>query len=245
MPKIKKFKQFLNEGKYDRLVGILVDDILQIIKESRDYWDGEDKEDYETHHVHEYEGTLKKVNLFLNIGRNRDLNFKDNFEIVANAYTLEEDEKNSYKKDLEEESVEIEDDGSIVITIIINPDKEPEIYRKIIPELHDAVRHEIEHLTQRGINKLKNKAIPSNIRDDISFERNNQHYYYLMRDEIPALVHGLYKRAKWEKKPLSEVFDNFLDWLEDYGVFQETYKRNLLFNQWKRYAIKNLPNVKF
>jgi len=245
---IKSFNLF--EGKYDRMVGILQDDLINAIKISRKDWEDDpiDEEEHILYHVNDYTGILKDVKLFLNIRRNKNLEYKDDFEMTGTAYTtgdIADDELNVV--DLlnfwEEENPY--QDGTILIQVAINPDTEPQIYQKLIPELADTLRHEIEHLTQRGVNKLSKKAEPSNIRDDISFENDNQHYYYILREEIPALVHGMYKRAKWEKKPLDVVFNDFLDWLKDYGVYEEEYKRNLLFNTWKKYALKNLPDAKW
>src|SRR6056297_2557229 len=93
--KILKFNSFLNEGKYDNLVGIMVDDLLEVIKETREKWRKTEKneEKHKIYHVSEYEGTLKNVNLFLKIRRNKNLNWRKDFEIVGTAYTSDELEK--------------------------------------------------------------------------------------------------------------------------------------------------------
>jgi len=215
------------EGKYDKMVGILLDDLLEKIKESRLEWEEkpEDENKHKTYHIADYSGTLNNISLYLKIRRHRNPNYREDYEIIGTAWTDDLDEN--------------------IDKINVNPNKEPQIYKKMIPELVDTIRHEVEHLTQAGKNKLPNKAKISRLKDKISFEENNQHYYYLMSHEIPALVSGLYKRAKWEKKPLDVVFNNFLDWLEEYGVFKEEYKRNLLFKQWYKYAIKHFPDAKW
>jgi len=244
--KLYRFNNFLNEGKYDKMVGILVDDILSEIKESKEDYDGEDEEDFNQFKLGDYTGTMKKVSVLLDIKRNvnGDVNFDESdvtfFKskgFIIDAYCINE------------EIVNVDDyynDGLIHVTIIINPEDEPKIYQDMISELHDVVRHESEHLTQDGVNRLKGKVHGTSLelRQKIYDDPERFYLYYLLKDEIPSLVRGMYKKAKWSKRTLNDVFGENLDSLVDRNMVIEKDREKLL-RVWSNYAKKHLPKAKW
>jgi len=126
------------------------------------------------------------------------------------------------------------DGDGIAIQINYNPDSFPTAYNELIPEIKDAVRHELEHVSQyRNPNK---EMKPGGVdQDDLPL------YDYLTLDyEIPAFVQGLYKKAKTKKITLTKAIDDFLDERSEELSFDEEGKIKKIWTDW---AQKNLPAV--
>jgi len=118
--------------------------------------------------------------------------------------------------------------NSIYVKIVYNPDSFPEAYNKLIYEVKDAIRHELEHVGQYEFDK---DAYPEG-EDLEGFD------YFTAEEEIPAFVQGLYKQAKTRKLPLSQVFDEFL---ADRSAELTDKEEELIKLIWTDYAKQNLP----
>ena len=128
------------------------------------------------------------------------------------------------------------DGDGIAIQINYNPDSFPTAYNELIPEIKDAVRHELEHVSQY---RNPNKEIkPGGVdQDDLPL------YDYLTLDyEIPAFVQGLYKKAKTKKITLTKAIDDFLDERAEELSSDEEAKVKKIYTDW---AKKNLPSAQF
>jgi len=66
--------------------------------------------------------------------------------------------------------------------------------------LANTLRHEIEHITQSGLNTLPGKYLPD---DQLLRETATTSEYHLLDKEIPAMLHGLHTQAKKERKSFS------------------------------------------
>ena len=124
------------------------------------------------------------------------------------------------------------DGDGIAIQINYNPDSFPTAYNELIPEIKDAVRHELEHVSQyRNYNK---EVKPGGVnQDDLPL------YDYLTLDyEIPAFVQGLYKKAKTKKITFTAAVDEFLDERVEELMPEEAAKVKQIYIT---YAKKNLP----
>ena len=124
------------------------------------------------------------------------------------------------------------DDESMYIQINYNPELFPEAYSELVPEIKDAVRHELEHIGQHHFNK--------GIKSDLSKNTDGlSTFKYLTLDyEIPAHVQGIYKNAKTQKIKFSDALDNFLDSkAEELSSREESIVRKIYID----YAKKNLP----
>jgi len=123
-----------------------------------------------------------------------------------------------------------EDD--MAIQIDYQPTMFPEAYNELIPELKDAIRHELEHIAQYRFDK---DASPS----DTDEQDNLPLVDYLTLDyEIPAFVQGIYKKAKTKKIPFTDALDEFLDdRLDELDPEEVTKVRRAYI----AYAKKNLP----
>ena len=61
---------------------------------------------------------------------------------------------------------------------------------------------------------------------------------------MPALVHGFYRRAKLEKRPLDDIMIEDLDSEIERGNLSSKQAQKLL-QIWVDYAKKNLPKAKY
>ena len=74
--------------------------------------------------------------------------------------------------------------------------------------LANTIRHEIEHITQSGLNTLPGKYLPD---DQLLRETATTTQYHLLDKEIPAMLHGLHTQAKKERKQFLDKMYEYLD----------------------------------
>ena len=107
------------------------------------------------------------------------------------------------------------------------------IFNDLIAELKETIRHELQHIGQF--------AGYSNIPPNTKLSNEKLVIYYTDPSEVEAHLKGLYKKAKTQKLPLSQVIDDFLDdrmdQLSDQDI--ETIKK-----VWDRWIRINLPRLK-
>jgi len=89
-----------------------------------------------------------------------------------------------------------------------NPD-----WQEVSFDLKDVIRHELEHLTQDGLNAKKGK--PSNddmsLRNMINLGLLSKDNYFKLEKEVDAMLYGLYLKAKKSKKPFLDVIDKYFN----------------------------------
>ena len=68
--------------------------------------------------------------------------------------------------------------------------------------------------------------------------------YFTLKDEIPAMVHGLYRMAKTEKEFLDTVMIRYLNYFKSEGILDDE-KIGKIMTKWKKFAKENLPEAKF
>lgn len=122
----------------------------------------------------------------------------------------------------------------IEIHIGLNPKDKKSVFTELQHILRDLIRHEIEHLTQKGWNcKIdKKRNDNSSIRDRINKNSDIYYKYFLLADEVDANIHGLYSKAKSMKKPYKEVVNEYLTELYD-NSFIETKHKKIIYSKWK------------
>jgi len=120
------------------------------------------------------------------------------------------------------------DEDIMLVNIKINPTLIPNIYEELFYKLQETIRHEIQHLTQYGVGKTVS------IKTTFGHHKN--------KFEVPALVHGFYRRAKLEKRPLDDVMMDDLDLEIERGNLNKKQAKNLL-KMWIDYAKQNLPSA--
>ena len=248
MEKIKDFECFINEnvlleGRYDSIVGSILSDTMKLIKAS-DTPDGtyngikiryKDTEDVPSFFE------LIERGIFLEVGEYSSE--KSGMEIRVNLVIVR-DEYPAYDGGYIVSGDADDESGTIYLEISLNPERESQYYSEIAAELSDVIRHEIEHLTQRGWNVKEGKFIRSNqgMRKRIALDPSIRYKYYRLRDEIDANLQGLYAKSKSLKKPFRDSIMDFLDKQTRRGIIPEDKKMEI-YNLWKRRAssIGGLP----
>lgn len=232
---IFRFKQF--EGKYDKITGISVDEIWKIIKITKIIYNIKPK------------GIVYDDDGFLENQINYDFIEPVEYDLFLRVKREKIDNKLGFIIEGYSESPI----SLIVIELIIDPDKEPYCYKELNSYLQDTVRHEIEHLTHAGYNRLEDRPDPKKslrLRNELNraHERGvfvNSYKYYLLEDEIGPLVHGMYRKAKTDKKPITVIFNEFLDIMSNENIINNDRNRQKVYDAWISYAKKNLPVAKY
>ena len=216
---INESKNLLKEGKYDKITGTAVKDIMRILKQLEEGPKDEDEyyfslpSDSETENSDEYYQEGLQFSVDLRVFYHDDL--IDDFEVRSS--TAEEEE------------------NIIIVQIIINKRAGKNVLNEILYKLNEDIRHEIEHFTQEGPNVMVGKPKPKHF---TKFKTTFKHHKNPA--EISALVRGFYRRAKTEKKPLDVVMIEDLEREMAKGNIDKKEKEKLL-KIWIEYAKKNLP----
>ena len=208
----------LNEGRFDKFTGEIIDLIWGAIKHSKQ---GKKKES--SFHFKFKSPLFLEIYLFLSREKSDDVAYE-----VGGATLI----------------------GTHIMNVSVNiesPNRNFEhlVYSEINSELHNVVRHEIEHIVQqRGKNKIAGRVDAISPKERRKAE--NTIGYFLSKDEIPALVAGFYKQAKNDKKPLDVVASEYLDYFtdEEDGILNGKEK-DLVMNDLMNYARQNYPNAIF
>jgi hypothetical protein len=129
-----------------------------------------------------------------------------------------------------------EDETVMLIKILLNPNFDKQNLEKLFYKLQEIVRHEIEHFTQHGPFRIEDR--PTYKGDTAQLKTVYGHHKNVI--EVPALVHGFYRRAKLEKRPLDEIMMEDLDSEIEKGFLTKNQAEKLL-SIWIDYAKKNLP----
>jgi hypothetical protein len=105
-----------------------------------------------------------------------------------------------------------DDEVTPLITIKFKIPKNPD-WQEVSMDIKDVVRHELEHLTQEGLNMKSGKFI-----EDDQIYRNLMKMgllpksdYYLLPKEVDAMLQGLYFKAKKIKLPFIKVVQDYLN----------------------------------
>lgn len=149
----------------------------------------------------------------------------NNFKYGGDAY-------NSTKRDSDEPPL-------IEVRFEIDPAEYPKVLSEIAMQLRDVLRHEIEHVTQSGWNTINGKYIASDmtLRKKIESGQVPPFRYFMLPKEIPAMLHGLYLKAKKTRTPFREEVTTFLQSFVNTGAITEAEMQKVLAT-WKLYLPK-------
>lgn len=238
-------KHLFLEGRYDSLVTTLSNKLLSIIKDSYSavsdpagkfgsvkifYKQGETVphiEDDETQpnvYFEEVENATIPVEFYLQL-KVQWIDGLDDLKYGGDAY-------NDSKRNSDEPPL-------IEVRMQIDPAEYPRVLSSIAMNLRDTLRHEIEHVTQSGWNTIDGKYIPSdqNLRTRIEAGNLPPARYFTLPKEIPAMLQGLYFKAKKSKQPFKTVVDEYLSmWVENETITPQE-KENIL-TTWRSYLPK-------
>jgi hypothetical protein len=190
----------ITEGAYDSVTRQVVKDIMASWKEE---YTGEEgtlslDEEYETQDA-----------------KGRPLNF-----ILSADLLVKETEEGTYKvdggADAEAQEKDDKDDADLAyleIRFQIDPRTLPQLWSRVYADLTDVVRHEIEHLTQMGVNVVPAKELPDDemLRQMIDWELLPKADYFRLQTELDPMLQGMYLKAKKTRTPFKDVLNNYLD----------------------------------
>jgi hypothetical protein len=192
--------QPITEGAYDSITRLVVKDIMAAWKE--EYSGQEDTLSYDE----EYETQDAK---------GRPLDF-----ILSADLLVKETEEGIYKvdggADAEVQKKDDEDDPDFAyleIRFQVDPRSLPQFWSRIYADLTDVVRHEIEHLTQLGVNVVTAKELPDDkiLRQMIDWDLLPKADYFRLQTELDPMLQGMYLKAKKTRTPFKDVLNNYLD----------------------------------
>lgn len=127
----------------------------------------------------------------------------------------------------------------IEVRFEIDPAEYPRILSDVAMHLRDILRHEIEHLTQSGWNTITGKYIASDqaLRKKIDSGTLPPARYFTLPKETPAMIQGLYMKAKKSKQPFQDTVNAYLDLWVDNRTLTQQDKESIL-NTWRTYLPK-------
>ena len=238
-------KHLILEGRYDSLVRQLSNTLLAIIKDSyastqtasgefggkKIYYTKsetvppiEDDKKQPAVYFEEVENATIPVEFYLQLKIQWIEGF-DDLRYGGDAF-------NDAKRDSDEPPL-------IEVRMQIDPAEYPKVLSEIAMNLRDTLRHEIEHVTQSGWNTIDSKYIPSDqrLRDRIEAGKLPPARYFTLPKEIPAMLQGLYFKAKKSKQPFKTVVDEYLSMWVSNDTISAQEKENIL-NIWRTYLPK-------
>lgn len=238
-------KALLVEGRYDSLVTSLSSKLLAILKDSfaatqdpngefsgqKIYFkQGEtvpnidDDSQFKYIYFEEVENTQIPLEFYLS--------FKVMWVEGLNDFKYGGDAYNANSRDSAELPL-------IEIRFEIDPADYPQILSEVAMHLRDVLRHEIEHTTQSGWNTIDGKYIASDqsLRKKIESGKLPPSRYFTLPKETPAMIQGLYFKAKKSKQPFSQVVNDYLDLWVSNGAITSKDKEYIL-TTWRTYLPK-------
>lgn len=209
-------KQVMAEGKYDTLSNELSSKIFS--KWKKDFEAGKDASHFEWFVMDERTG------LEFDLKAHIDFVDQDIYSVDGGA---------NQGSDLEDAMIEAE--------FTIDKQALPEYWEKISFDLKDFMRHEIEHLTQSGVNELpgKRRKQQQARRAKIKAGEIPTYKYATLRDEIEPMLQGMYFSAKKQRRPFRDVVE---DWFDSRGFTNQ--EKIQILKTWQPYLKQlSLPNL--
>lgn len=183
----------LNEGRYDKSANEFSKIVFEMFKDIHDRGD-------------------KTGEFEFSVGPNDEDIYSEEFEFdLAGVVEITDDE---YEVDgganagFDKKGDEITPLLSVTFKIPKNPD-----WQRVSFDIKDVIRHELEHLTQDGLNVKPSKQMEDDklFRDMIDADLLPKADYFRLEKEIDAMMQGLYFKAKKSKRPFKDVIDDYLD----------------------------------
>ena len=131
-------------------------------------------------------------------------------------------------------------DPFVNIDFACNPDWLPTFWSEVYFYLADTLRHEIEHITQDGIDIGNYRKGKPNEPDDIQRQLINtgllpKYHYLLLPKEVDANLQGLRFEAKKRKQKLIDTVNKYLDTKEELGEIDPD-SREIVLTKWEARA---------
>ena len=118
------------------------------------------------------------------------------------------------------------DMDTMEIEITFRPQDFPKHMNDLVAEIKETIEHELEHIEQKNFEDMQ---VP-----DEDVESGNFHYL-MSKEEIPAHVRGLIKRANTKRISLSDAMEEWFE--ENKGKFEKPRKEwPKVKHAWMEYA---------
>lgn len=136
-------------------------------------------------------------------------------------------------------------DGNIpeveVVVAIDSTKVSPESLKMLYYGLHNTISHELNHLNQKGWNRDYDNVEPSS--REHRHENGKRHSYFLLPEEIESAVEGFYKQSNLERRPMDEIFDEYLTPFVESG-FMSPAEMIEIIKKWIEHALSYYPGAK-
>lgn len=228
MKHIPTFESFVNEGRgsWDTLSNSIV---KKVFKQWMSDWKSKKKESKYFDQIEDPSRGIE-FDIYANIyfGKTKG------FEVLNSTGADGRDEIWNEKEDEWEDQTPF-----IIIDFAINPNWLPGEWSEVYMYLSDVMRHELEHITQDGINignyrKGKPDVDDTELRNFIELGLLPKYHYLLLPKEVDANLQGLRFEAKKRKVSMEETVNKYLD-TQEY-LTDET--RAEVLDTWRRRAKK-------
>jgi hypothetical protein len=186
-------EEVINEGRYDKFVNQISKIVFESFKDIHDRGD-------------------KRGEFEFSVGPDDEDIFSDQFEFdLAGVVEITDDEyvvDGGANAGFDNKGEEITPLLSVKFKIPKNPN-----WQEISFDIKDVVRHELEHLTQDGLNVVPGKQMGDDelLRQMIDMDLLPKADYFKLAKEIDAMLQGLYFKAKKSKQSFGSVINDYLD----------------------------------
>lgn len=231
---INDFLRFIYESKYDSFAEKITAEVMKLVASGKD------------------EKVKKRIN--------KTIEFIDlaNFTLtvsVVRSSVFEPTKRNNFKS-LPWESINFKHNGfaldansfipkdgedpEIVLNVVINPETEPDCHEKLYYKLLDSIRHELEHVLQKGTNLQyyhTGREVDKNRK-----ESEDSYEYFLLPDEIPAMVSGMRLASTKKGISIDQEFQEYLAPILSAGfITHEEFEK--VMNAWVKFTIRHFPDT--
>ena len=239
-----QMKSLLIEGRYESLARQISRKLISVVKDSFEATNDSDGKFLNNKIYYTANEPVPDINsyeaqeVYQDEIENKDipLEFYLSFKIQwIDGYGKMECDGNVYN----DHGVDADEPPVLEVLLIIDPALYPNILNSVVAELSDTIRHELEHLTQSGWNMIPGKYISTDIRTRKQIESGKlrPYRYYTLPKEIPAMIQGLYNKAKKTRSPFAEVVDDHLQTVIDKG-YMTPEESETIKNTWRTYLPK-------
>ena len=127
----------------------------------------------------------------------------------------------------------------LYVTIKYDPEAFPESMNDLVAEIKETITHELEHIIQQNFEDTYINPFESDYDED---KRGGKYNYFLKKNEIPAFVKGLIKRAKTKRITLDQAMDQW--YKENHRNFESINDWKNVKKIWMDWALENLSKQK-
>jgi len=154
----------------------------------------------------------------------------------------------AYEFDLDATDEE-RNDSDIFINITLPPryDEDYSFMSRLVAELKETFRHELEHSSQSTEELMAvQRAVPDR---EVWKDLETAEDYYLSDAEVKAHVAGIYKKAKSFRKPATNVLERVLNIIHNTGLYYEHDPVKLaglmekIQSRWANYLFDRYPRA--